>query len=55
MKHVRKISKNMPLSAFWWQWFGRFGQLKAGGAASPKAAYINALFGTDSTLDPRDV
>ena len=52
MKHVRKISKVTPVSAYWFGWFTSFGELKAGGA---KAAYVNALFATLGTLDPRDV
>ena len=55
MKHVRRVTKNMPTKAYWWQWFGKSGTLKTGGASSLLAAYINALWFTDGTLDPRDV
>ena len=52
MKHVRKISKTAPVSAWWFGWFTSAGELKASGA---KAAYVNALWATLGTLDPRDV
>jgi hypothetical protein len=52
MKHVRKISKTAPVSAWWFGWFTSLGELKGSGA---KAAYVNALFHTLGTLDPRDV
>ncbi|MDZ4861095.1 MAG: hypothetical protein SGI88_19155 [Candidatus Hydrogenedentes bacterium] len=55
MKHVRKISKATPMSAWWFGWFTGVGELKSGGAASAKALYVNALFNTLGTLDPRDV
>jgi len=52
MKHVRQITKTAPVSAWWFGWFTKFGEVIASGA---KAAYVNALFGTLGTLDPRDV
>lgn len=53
MKHVQVVTKSLPIRAFWWTWFGQFGELKSGGAASFKAAFVNALWNTDGTLDPR--
>ena len=53
MKHVRIVTKNLPAKAFWWNWFGQTGELKQGGAASAKAAYVNALWNTIGSLDPR--
>ena len=55
MKHVRKISKTAPVTAWWFGWFGKNGELKGGGANSPKGLYINALWDTIGSLDPRDV
>jgi hypothetical protein len=55
MKHVRKISKSAPAQAWWFGWFTKFGELKSGGPASAKANYLNQLFFTNGTLDPRDV
>jgi len=55
MKHVRKISKNAPVTAWWFGWFTKLGELKGGGANSAKAAYINQLWFTNGSLDPRDV
>lgn len=52
MKHVRKISKSTPATAWWWGWFTAAGELKGSGA---KSAYVNALFATLGTLDPRDL
>ena len=52
MKHVRKISKAAPVSAWWFGWFTALGELQTSGA---KAAYVNALFATLGALDPRDV
>lgn len=52
MKHVRKISKAAPSSAWWFGWFTALGELKGSGA---KSAYVNLLFHTLGTLDPRDV
>lgn len=55
MKHVRKVTKSLPVTAFWWNWFGQFGELKQGDANSYKAAYVNALWNTIGSIDPRDV
>jgi len=55
MKHVRKISKNAPVPAWWFNWFGKNGELKGSGSKSPKAGYINALWHTIGSSDPRDV
>jgi len=55
MKHVRVVTKKLPAAAWWWGWFGPAGELKAGGAASAKAAYINELWNTIGSLDARDV
>ena len=83
MKHVRIITKNQPISAYWWNWFGQFGELKlskpisaywwnwfgqfgelkraqpAGAAKcqglSFKGLFVNALWNTVGSLDPRDV
>lgn len=52
MKHVRTISKATPASAWWFGWFTKFGELQTSGA---KSAYVNLLFNTLGTLDPRDV
>ncbi|GMV93024.1 MAG: hypothetical protein AMXMBFR82_28020 [Candidatus Hydrogenedentota bacterium] len=52
MKHVRKISKNAPVTAWWFGWFGKGGELKGGTA---KVDYINQLWFTNGSLDPRDV
>jgi hypothetical protein len=52
MKHVRKISKNAPVTAWWFGWFGKGGELKGTGA---KANYVNQLWFTNGSLDPRDV
>ncbi|MCP4641745.1 MAG: hypothetical protein GY851_14985 [bacterium] len=53
MKHVRIVTKNLPKPAFWWNWFGPTGELKSGGATSFKAAFVNELWGTVGSIDPR--
>ncbi len=63
MKHVRIVTKNQPISAYWWNWFGQFGELKRAqpvsganpGGLSFKGLFVNALWGTVGALDPRDV
>ena len=62
MKHVRRISKTTPATAWWFGWFTVLGELKnplataAGGTGvAAKTAYVNALWATLGTLDPRDV
>jgi hypothetical protein len=63
MKHVRIVTKNQPIAAFWWNWFGQFGELKQAqpvSAANPlglsfKGLFVNALWNTVGSLDPRDV
>lgn len=52
MKHARRITKAAPAPAYWWGWFTKFGELISSGA---KATYINQLWITNGTLDPRDV
>ena len=58
MKHVRKISKTAPAPAWWFGWFTALGELKSVNpltGTSAKGIYLNALFNTLGTLDPRDV
>ena len=54
MKHVRIVTKDLPARAYWFEWIGQFGDVKAG-AASPKQAYINALWGPGDSIDPNQV
>ena len=55
MKHMRVITKDVPASAFWWQWFGQYGELKSGGADSYAAMLVNILWGIVGSFDPRAV
>ena len=66
MKHVRKVSKTTPASAWWFGWFTNLGELNNDGAPgaheqedgtfiSAKVHYINSLWQNAGSLDPRDV
>jgi hypothetical protein len=52
MKHLRVVTKDAPISAYWWTWFI---EVKIGGPDSAKNTYIKALRNMVGSLDPRDL
>ena len=52
MKHIHRISReDLPLPAFWWQWFGPLGVLKQVG--KPAFGAAAERFGSASITDTR--
>ena len=54
MKHVRIVTRQVPIKAFWWQWFGPAGTLKTIGKPAIQAAFdaFGAIDPTDASLYP---
>lgn len=57
MKHVKKVSKvASPSRAYVWDWFVNIkGGFTPGLINNGKAGYINALWGSNDSLDPNDI
>jgi len=51
MKHVRIVTREMPVKAYWWNWIGQYGAIKQTG----KPALVNFLWGHIGSVDPDQV